>query len=37
VFGDASVKIIASDVTIRVFSSLVTRAGNEHLGDKLKY
>jgi len=37
VFGDGSVKLIAGDVSIRVFSSLVTRAGNEHLGDKLKY
>lgn len=35
--GDGSVKLIAGDVSIRVFSSLVTRAGNEHLGDKLKY
>ena len=37
VFGDGSVKLIARDVTIRVFSALVTRAGNEHLGDKAKY
>ena len=37
VFGDGSTKLISSDVTIRVFSALVTRAGNEHLGDKSKY
>ena len=37
VFGDGSVKIISSDVTIRTFAALVTRAGNEHLGDKNKY
>ena len=37
VFGDGSTKLITSDVTIRVFSALVTRAGNEHLGDKAKY
>ena len=37
VFGDGSVKLIARDVTLRVFSALVTRAGNEHLGDKAKY
>ncbi|MCX7431784.1 MAG: DUF1559 domain-containing protein [Planctomycetia bacterium] len=37
VFGDGSTKLIQKDVTIRVFSSLVTRAGNEHLGDKDKY
>jgi prepilin-type N-terminal cleavage/methylation domain-containing protein len=37
VFGDASVKLIDRDVTIRVFSALVTRAGHEHLGDKAKY
>jgi prepilin-type N-terminal cleavage/methylation domain-containing protein len=37
VFGDGSTRLIAKDVTIRVFSSLVTRAGNEHLGDKEKF
>ena len=37
VFGDGSVKIINSDVTIRTFAAMVTRAGNEHLGDKHKY
>jgi prepilin-type N-terminal cleavage/methylation domain-containing protein/prepilin-type processing-associated H-X9-DG protein len=37
VFGDGSTKLIVRDVTIRVFSALVTRAGNEHLGDKAKY
>jgi len=37
VFGDGSTKLITSDVSIRVFSALVTRAGNEHLGDKAKY
>jgi prepilin-type N-terminal cleavage/methylation domain-containing protein/prepilin-type processing-associated H-X9-DG protein len=29
VFGDGAVKLISKDVTIRVFSSLVTRAGQE--------
>jgi len=37
VFGDGSTRLIAKDVTIRVFSALVTRAGNEHLGDKEKF
>ena len=37
VFGDGSTKLITGDVTIRVFSALVTRAGNEHLGDKGVY
>ena len=37
VFGDGSTRLIAKDVTIRVFSALVTRAGKEHLGDKEKF
>jgi prepilin-type N-terminal cleavage/methylation domain-containing protein/prepilin-type processing-associated H-X9-DG protein len=37
VFGDGSTRLITGDVTIRVFSALVTRSGNEHLGDKAKY
>jgi hypothetical protein len=32
-----STRLIAKEVTIRAFSSLVTRAGNEHLGDKANY
>jgi prepilin-type N-terminal cleavage/methylation domain-containing protein/prepilin-type processing-associated H-X9-DG protein len=34
VFGDGSVKLLTADTSIRIVSSLVTRAGNEHLGDK---
>jgi len=34
VFGDGSVKLISKDVTIRVFASLVTRAGAETLDRK---
>ena len=38
VFGDMSVKLITSDISIRLFSSLVTRAGGEVItGDKGKY
>jgi prepilin-type N-terminal cleavage/methylation domain-containing protein len=37
-FGDTSVKLLTSDISIRVFSSLVTRAGGEVItGDKGKY
>jgi prepilin-type N-terminal cleavage/methylation domain-containing protein/prepilin-type processing-associated H-X9-DG protein len=37
-FGDASVKLINSNITIRLFSSLVTRAGGESIvGDKGRY
>lgn len=37
-FGDASVKLLTSDISIRLFSSLVTRAGGEVItGDKGKY
>ena len=34
VFGDGGVKLLTGDVSIRIVSALVTRAGNEHLGDK---
>jgi prepilin-type N-terminal cleavage/methylation domain-containing protein/prepilin-type processing-associated H-X9-DG protein len=34
VFGDGSVKLLTPDTSIRIVSALVTRAGNEHLGDK---
>jgi prepilin-type N-terminal cleavage/methylation domain-containing protein/prepilin-type processing-associated H-X9-DG protein len=34
VFGDGSVKLISKDVTIRVFTSLVTRAGAEIVDKK---
>jgi prepilin-type N-terminal cleavage/methylation domain-containing protein/prepilin-type processing-associated H-X9-DG protein len=34
VFGDGSVKLISKDVTIRVFTSLVTRAGQEIVDKK---
>ncbi|MFM8735859.1 MAG: DUF1559 domain-containing protein [Pirellulales bacterium] len=34
VFGDGSVKLLTGDVSIRIVAALVTRAGNEHLGDK---
>ena len=37
VFGDGSTRLIQKDVTIRVFSALVTRAGKEQLGDKEKF
>jgi prepilin-type N-terminal cleavage/methylation domain-containing protein len=37
VFGDGSTRLIQKDVTIRVFSALVTRAGSEQLGDKEKF
>jgi hypothetical protein len=37
VFGDGSTRLIEKGVTIRVLSALVTRAGNEHLGDKEKF
>ena len=37
-FGDASVKMLGSDISIRLFSSLVTRAGGEVItGDKGKF
>jgi prepilin-type processing-associated H-X9-DG protein len=37
-FGDTSVKLLTSDISIRVFASLVTRAGGEVItGDKGKY
>jgi prepilin-type N-terminal cleavage/methylation domain-containing protein/prepilin-type processing-associated H-X9-DG protein len=37
-FGDASVKLLTSDISIRLFASLVTRAGGEVIaGDKGKY
>jgi len=37
-FGDGSVKLINSNVTIRLFASLVTRAGGETItGDKGRY
>jgi prepilin-type N-terminal cleavage/methylation domain-containing protein/prepilin-type processing-associated H-X9-DG protein len=37
-FGDGSVKLINSNITIRLFSSLVTRAGGETItGDKGRY
>ncbi|MEX0669280.1 MAG: DUF1559 domain-containing protein [Pirellulales bacterium] len=37
-FGDASVKLLTSDISIRLFSSLVTRAGAEVIaGDKGRY
>jgi prepilin-type N-terminal cleavage/methylation domain-containing protein len=34
VFGDGGVKLLTAETSIRIVSSLVTRAGNEHLGDK---
>jgi len=34
VFGDGGVKLLTADTSIRIVSALVTRAGNEHLGDK---
>ena len=37
VFGDGSTRLIQKEVTIRVFSALVTRAGKEQLGDKEKF
>jgi hypothetical protein len=37
-FGDGSVKLINSNITIRLFSSLVTRSGGETItGDKGRY
>lgn len=37
-FGDASVKMLGPDISIRLFSSLVTRAGGEVItGDKGKF
>ena len=37
-FGDGSVKLISSDISIRLFASLITRAGSEVItGDKGKY
>jgi hypothetical protein len=29
VFGDGSVRLLSSDVTIRVYAALVTRSGGE--------
>ena len=37
VFGDGAVKVIGGDVTARVFSALVTRAGQEYFPGQDKY